>query len=294
MPNEPKTTDKPNIFALFQEMLEDHLGKKEFTEAFGKVIEYVKDFETKTGKAIVDLATALTEKADSLRTDIITLFEGQQAETTQRVNSALDSFATQVTQKLREVDQAVASIENGKDADEDAIADRVKSEVIAPITEEVTKNLPSSGPAIRDALELLSGEDRLSVKALDGLDEIIARLRRDFPRMSPQGAVHGPLYGLTDVDVVGITVGQSIKWTGTRWIPFTPTGANTSVYGVIPTGSGVTFTLANTPVAGTLRLYRGGAYQIAGAGEDYTLSGATITLSVTLATGEKLAADYEY
>ena len=97
-----------------------------------------------------------------------------------------------------------------------------------------------------------------------------------------------------DVDVSGITTGQSIKWDGVRWIPFTPSGANTSVFGEAPTDSGdqTNFTLANTPVAGTLRLYRGGAYQQATV--DYTLSGGTITLTAVLQSGEVLLADYEY
>ena len=62
----------------------------------------------------------------------------------------------------------------------------------------------------------------------------------------------------------------------------------------VPSGSDVTFTLAHTPLSNTLQLFRGGARQQAGAGKDYTISGAIITLAVTLATGEVLLADYDY
>lgn len=100
---------------------------------------------------------------------------------------------------------------------------------------------------------------------------------------------------LLDVSVQGISAGQAIKWTGTQWIPFTPSGANSSAYGEVPTNTGddINFTLANTPVAGTVRLYRGGAYQSVTEG-DYSIVGGTITLTTALETGNTLITDYEY
>lgn len=59
-------------------------------------------------------------------------------------------------------------------------------------------------------------------------------------------------------------------------------------------GANVTFTLANTPSAGTQQLYLNGLRQKAGAGNDYTISGATITMSVAPASGDVLLCDYEY
>ncbi len=60
----------------------------------------------------------------------------------------------------------------------------------------------------------------------------------------------------------------------------------------VPTGSGTSFSLAHTPIAGTLKLYRGGARQQATV--DFTLSGASITLTIALQAGEVLIADYGY
>lgn len=57
-------------------------------------------------------------------------------------------------------------------------------------------------------------------------------------------------------------------------------------------GSNVTFTLANTPTSGTLRLYLNGVRQKSGAGNDYTLSTATITMTTAPVTGDVLIADY--
>lgn len=44
-------------------------------------------------------------------------------------------------------------------------------------------------------------------------------------------------------------------------------------------GSNVTFTLSATPVAGTVKLFKNGLLLLAGAGNDYTISGATITMA---------------
>lgn len=57
-------------------------------------------------------------------------------------------------------------------------------------------------------------------------------------------------------------------------------------------GSNVTFTLANTPVAGSVHLYLNGLLQDEGGGFDYTISGATITMVTAPASGERLVASY--
>jgi hypothetical protein len=57
-------------------------------------------------------------------------------------------------------------------------------------------------------------------------------------------------------------------------------------------GVNVTFTLANTPVAGTEQLFLNGLLLEPGAGNDYTISGATVTMLTAPATGDRLKACY--
>ena len=57
-------------------------------------------------------------------------------------------------------------------------------------------------------------------------------------------------------------------------------------------GSNVTFTLANTPVSGSEHVYLNGALQDVGAGNDYTISSAVITLLTAPLTGEKIRVSY--
>jgi hypothetical protein len=57
-------------------------------------------------------------------------------------------------------------------------------------------------------------------------------------------------------------------------------------------GSNTTFTLANTPTAGTESVYLNGLLQEPGAGNDYTISGATITYLTAPVTGDKIRVSY--
>lgn len=57
-------------------------------------------------------------------------------------------------------------------------------------------------------------------------------------------------------------------------------------------GSNTAFTLANTPTAGTEEVYLNGVLQEPGAGNDYTISGATITYLTAPLTGDKIRVNY--
>lgn len=57
-------------------------------------------------------------------------------------------------------------------------------------------------------------------------------------------------------------------------------------------GSNTAFTLANTPIAGTESVYLNGLLQEPGAGNDYTISGPTITYLTAPVSGDKVRVSY--
>ena len=57
-------------------------------------------------------------------------------------------------------------------------------------------------------------------------------------------------------------------------------------------GSNTSFTIANTPTAGTVKLYLNGVRQKSGAGNDYTITTNTITMTTAPVSGDVLIADY--
>ncbi len=57
-------------------------------------------------------------------------------------------------------------------------------------------------------------------------------------------------------------------------------------------GVNVTFTLADAPVAGSVKVRLNGLGQVAGAGNDYTISGSVITYLAAPLTGDTVLVDY--
>jgi hypothetical protein len=82
-------------------------------------------------------------------------------------------------------------------------------------------------------------------------------------------------------DIIGIST-TAINFNNAE----TPTGSIN--------GSNTSFTLANTPSAGSLQLYKNGQLQIAGGSADYTLATNTITYNAAPITGDTLIAYYRH
>ena len=118
----------------------------------------------------------------------------------------------------------------------------------------------------------------------------------------------GPLNIIsTDIGTAGLPVsvlsagsatnGQALIFNGTAYIPTTIPSAVSFVDAEIPSGTknstNVTFTLAGTPTpSASLKLYVGGLLMASGAGGDYTLGTATITMSIAPSANDTMLAYY--
>lgn len=73
-------------------------------------------------------------------------------------------------------------------------------------------------------------------------------------------------------------------------------GGATDVYNELPavTDGNANVSLANTPVAGTERVYLNGQRVTPGAANDYTISSTTVTFAIALQTGDVVLVDYKY
>jgi hypothetical protein len=84
-------------------------------------------------------------------------------------------------------------------------------------------------------------------------------------------------------NLLGVKTGTYLGITN-RVIRETPTGAIN--------GANTTFTLANTPTAGTEEVFLNGLLMEPGAGNDYTIASATITMLSAPLTGDRLKVNY--
>ncbi len=170
---------------------------------------------------------------------------------------------------------------------------------------------PDTPVEVRDKLESIEQEDdKLKIEAVGHLKEKLDELDARPTGGTRTGWGAHPL----TIQGLGVTIDKN-----TRFINFKGTGvasvtrskdgvvnvtitaggagSGTLVSEETPTDTGdhTTFTLANTPDTGTLRVYRGGARQQSiGVTPDYSLSGTTLTLTTALQTGEVLMVDYQY
>lgn len=116
------------------------------------------------------------------------------------------------------------------------------------------------------------------------------------------GALVAVEVGTTNADTIWLASadqGGTLNTTAITWqaLPTSPGLLSTNfVDKEVPSGSingsNVTFTLANTPVAGSEHLYYWGTLMESGAGTDYTISGGTITMLFAPETGAKMRCSY--
>jgi hypothetical protein len=168
----------------------------------------------------------------------------------------------------------------GKDADPVAASKLSIPEVLA----EIDKRVPLLGDALKAGLENYAKEFLSKIDFGPGGGTSFSLMQSGKLKVQQPNSLNFKGAGAPT-----ITVGSN----GVTHLDFPSGGSSgTAVYEEAPTGSGTTFAVAHTPLAGTFRLYRGGARQQATS--DYTLAGATITLALTLQAGEVLLADYSF
>lgn len=179
-----KKQDKLEKLKQVLTLVSESLTKEEFINAFKMVLDYVKKIDDRNlkeievikqnlaalGEATIkksekDIETAKNEALKALQT-IISKLEPEFDRQTKLLGERLEDLTTKLNDKLAEVDQKVQSVRDGKDADEEAMLLKLEND------------LPKLGERIRDALELLEGDNRLDKSAIKGLEEELKALSK--------------------------------------------------------------------------------------------------------------------
>jgi hypothetical protein len=293
--------DLQNLQTLLSALRKDHLGREEFLKEFERVLAFVKQLKNTNKQVISGAYERVNLLALRLKENNEQDIEKAKLEMTGLIEDYLAKVETATNQKMREVDEKVKELKNGidgKDADEQAIADRVLREVQSPIIEKIEKNLPKLGEPIRDALELLDGDQRLDKSAIRGLDELLEKHNgQNIPY------VGGIRYLSQLVDILigsDLADGHAIVWDATnkRWKNGEVSGTSTINFADSETptgdvdGANTDFVLAHTPETGSLKVYLNGMRM--SLTEDYTLATATITFLTAPDSGSIITCDYRY
>ena len=187
---------------------------------------------------------------------------------------------------------------------------KVKPDAKAATTGNVVISNPASSTF--DGVTLTTG-DILFVRAqttaaenglytFNGASSALTRISQMDIWAEVPGAFFSVQEGTTYADTIWLCTSNAGGTLGTTSITFqnvpTTAGLQTSNFVDSETpsgsinGSNTAFTLANTPTSGTLKLYLNGVRLVVGAGNDYTLSGASITMTTAPVSGDSLIAEY--
>ena len=168
-----KTIEDKLIFAeRLADLFTNSFTKKEFVAAFEQVI-----------KIFLSLKEQHKSEVSKFREEYEKAKETYSHEKViGTLSKKLDSYLAETTAL---VEERLDTVRDGKDADEDAVLKRLVETIKIPTIEELSNDLPKLGSRIRDALELLQGNERLDKSAIKGLDELIKSFHNrinDIPR----------------------------------------------------------------------------------------------------------------
>lgn len=272
-----------NLRKAAELFMQDHVTPEDLggilKHLYGSFKKEVQDFFDNVSEKVNTISSDRSEEISSIHTKI------------NEVHTKIDGLVDDLRTEIREIELTPGDPgDPGKDADpldENKIIESILARIEIPEPIPGKNGSPDTAEEIYEKLLAFLEEEGLPAKYIKDLPKAVV----NRPFLGGATALHA----LSDVDVSGITNGQSIKWNGSHWVIYTPTAALTSVFGEAPTDSGdhTSFTIANTPAAGHLRVYRGGS-RLSAVASNYSLSGATLTLANPLATNEELYLDYDY
>ena len=158
----------------------------------------------KTDQALADTFNELVKR----ETNLTRLVERLKADTEQGLLAEINRTSTGLAKELKRLEKKIPSKTDlsGLESEIKALKGQLNT-----LPTELTLN----NEAIRDGLELLQGDERLDKSAIKGLDdwEEIATLARSPKTIN--GAGVKLLRYLSDVNIEGITNGQTIIWNST-------------------------------------------------------------------------------
>lgn len=188
----------------------------------------------------------------------------------------------------QELAKRIPKPRDGKDADEAAITKRVIARIPKPRDGIDGKDAVVDHEKIASRVLEVLKEQKLKPEHVEGIGEMMQKYWQKVQKQSKSGVMRGG--GDTVLAGTGITITRDSV--GRSTIAASGTAAGTPVYSEVVSGANNSWTLAHTPLAGTLRLYAEGQRLIAG-GVDYTLSGTAITTTNSY-PASSLISDYNY
>ena len=257
----PTNQEKLNKLTELLKLVDEGLSRKEFTENFGRILEFLKKLKAKNLTEIENLNKNISNLSDKLKTDNTANLSGLKDQFTKLINQALK----EQEDSLNFIRDKVRGLRNGKDG----VSPDPKK--IALLASELASNelkplipTPDTPEQVANKLEELTGDARLKIEAVKDLKEKLEALEA-----RPLGGGGG---GFSYIHMMRHFINDE-----------TPTGT--------VNGTNTDFVLQNSinPPSSLKVFVNGMRMRIT---EDYTLSGRTITFLTAPPTGSIILVDY--
>jgi hypothetical protein len=152
-------------------------------------------------------------------------------------SGASESFSKEQQAALDRITERLQNLRDGEDGKSPIITDELVQEIAQEAAlyvtlPEFTALITQEPEAIRDALELLQGEDRLSIDYIDGIEELKRELRShsDSNTHRVGATIARKLGQIGDVNVESATTGQAlVKQADGTWRGATVSGAGIAI-----------------------------------------------------------------
>lgn len=265
-------TNEEKLKKLLSLMEPDGLTEEKFLAMTKQVFEFLKKMRDKNIAEFQMINKMLIEFSKKLKDDNIADITDLKGQVKNLIDIEIKKLIENYKNKINEIDKKMLEVKDGKDADEAIIAVEASKLAIEeilpqlPTIEAIEKDLPKLGDYIASALELLPEGEKLKIKAIEGLQEILDELKQRSQRLGGGG-------GFSYIAMLQHIVDDE-----------TPAGTINGINKI--------FTLTGTPnPVSSLKIYRAGARQRVT--EDYTLARNIITFTTAPVNGEIILCDYK-
>jgi len=250
-------------------LLNRNVSKEDFAANFKIIIDLIKELKIANRKEMDFLSIKYDSVVNAIKEDNKGEVENIKKQVFDYCLDQIDRMVKGYKVKMSEIDAKLASIRDGKDADETIIvskASKMAQDALKPdllTIKQVEDNLRKQGDLIANTLEALPDKKKLEISAIKDLKKELEEIRELKGRLGGGG-------GFSLMAMTQHFIDDEIP---------------------VDSGDHLNFTINHTPVNGTFKLYRSRARQ--NITEDYTLSGRTLTLTVAFdSTNESLFCDY--
>lgn len=235
------------------------LSEQDFNDAIQKVIDWLAKQQKLNKEELAKVGEMLAKQFLSLKAQIEATAKDNQGKLSQTEQDVLKRCDAKMAEMGAAMQARMMELKDGQDADEATMMGQLLDQMRSMHDEmmtELEQNIPQLGAPIRDALELLQNGEKLSIDAIEGLQEELDRLKKaggskqTFTGMNPYqpttilAAAEAPddstvTFTFSQKPTIVVVNGANYReghgwaYTNSQVVLDNPVGANGDIYAVI-------------------------------------------------------------